>query len=140
MGRKTNDILDEQRLDEEIADLEKQLAAYAILQQRRSQLLEIKRLAAAAGLWGNRPKSSGNGHSPMPSPKTRRVKTTADLLSAILAEKGPLSNADVLAEARGRGYEGSGNDSVDKKRLLAALYMTKTLFHRLEDGKWELKQ
>lgn len=139
MNKKVSDILDEQELDKEIAELDKRLADLAALQARRNDLVVLKQLATK--LWGTRPTNGTLPLSvpvPLPGMRRRRGQTTASFIHKVLTEKGPLTTQDLLAEMRRRGYNGSGEDAVDKKRLLAAMYGVDEMFERSDDGRWKV--
>jgi hypothetical protein len=123
----SNGIVNEQELDREIAEIDEKLKGLHALEQRKAELLTFKRLAQ---------RLFGPNDATVPSETI--AFTTAGLILSILQSEGGKTISEILAAARLRGYKGSGNDFVDKKRLLAAMYNLREKFEK--DGlTWRLK-
>jgi hypothetical protein len=127
--------LNEQEIDREIADIDNKLKELQALQQRRSDLYNIKLLAQR--LWGD-PKPSGgaNGNGAHSMPSVPANSTNAGVAFHVLSSHpNPLSLDELMVGMRTAGWKCSGDDEIDKKRVYAAIYK-KPGFARTPENKW----
>jgi hypothetical protein len=125
------------KIDEEIADLEKQLATYKALLQRKSDLQQLRLLTIR--LYGKGGEAQQSPAAPVAAP-ARNELNHADYLRAAITRHGPMPIAEILRAVRADGWQGSGKDKIDKKRLRVVLYRDKSAFRSLGDGRWGLVQ
>lgn len=123
-------VINEQEIDREIAEIDRKLKDVECLQRRRAELVQFKQMAR---------RLFGGNSSNVPEAEAVIHYTTSGLLHSILLGEGPKTSTEILAAARIRGYTGSGNDDIDKKRLQAALYAGKERFEKV-NGKWQVKK
>jgi hypothetical protein len=124
----SNVIVNQQELDREIAEIDERLKEMKALEMRKAELLSFKQLAQR--LFGP-PNGTSN--------RSETISfTTGGLILSILQAEGGKTIAQLLSAARLRGYQGSGDDAKDKKRLLAAIYGLRDKFEK--DGDlWKVK-
>ena len=125
-----NKLINVQELDRQIAEIEEKLLQYQSLLQRRADLLNLKAVAK---------KLNGDIADYPKPPVSGELRGTGGILMSILKERGPQTLSDLLTLSRSYyGYQGSGQDGIDKKRLAAAMYQRADIFER-KGEKWGLK-
>jgi hypothetical protein len=128
-------------LKAELVELDKKLAEYKGLMNRRADIAQL--LALTERVFGPKTTgaSAGAGAAPAPnhaSTNGNRLVTHSDFLAKALSA-GQKDINGLLQEVRSLGWQGSGEDATDKKRLYVALYREKEKF-ALSNGKWRLLQ
>jgi hypothetical protein len=130
MKPKSLDVINEQEIDREIAEIDERLKELQGLQQRRSDLYNFKLLAQR--LWG---KEQTNGHAPQkvePYPKFTPKTNSEYAYQVVSAHANSLTLDELVTEMRAAGWKCSGEMEVDKKRVYAAIYNNPSF---LRDGK-----
>jgi HB1, ASXL, restriction endonuclease HTH domain len=124
-----------EEIDRELAAIDAQIANIQSLQQRRSDLYNMKvlmmrlRTGSLEGLDASRPRTNINRNA------------TADYAALVLSTHGgELHVAQILKNMRDAGWLGSGNDEVDRDRIYSAMHRQKNKFEKVAASKWRLKK
>ena len=128
------------KVHEELAEIDRKLAGYQELIQRRQDLQQLRMLLLRLdGIEAKADKKESHAPPLSALPPPDRW-THSDHLQAALRKNGPLPITQLLIAVRGNGWQGSGDDAIDKRRLYVPLYREKEKFRLSEDGKWTLVQ
>jgi len=128
-------------IEAELIQIDKQLERYESLVQRRQDLATLRLLLMKLERSENGSKAQPVPHQPKGASLAEVASepmTHAEYIELALAQNGPLAIGDLLTAVRKDGWQGSGDDAVDKKRLYVALYREKEKFNHDPDGRWSL--
>jgi hypothetical protein len=126
----------------ELAETERQLA------EMRKQTVKRDRLVALIRQWEalyeppvkKQPKPHATPTVTVPTTVTKLPEDTGNLgyIVHAIRTKGPQEIGELLVNIRQLGWEGSGNDAIDKKRLHSTIYTNRPKVVKNASGKWEV--
>lgn len=133
-----------EQIEAEMAEIDKKLEDYQALLDRRGTLAQIRLLTIKLRRLEGHPEPNGaRTLIGAPEPKSAVLAsalTHSHYLEMALKKNGPLPIGELLTAVRAEGWQGSGEDAIDKRRLYVPLYREKEKFKLGSNGKWSLIQ
>lgn len=124
-----------EEIDRELTEIDAKIANIQALQQRRSDLYNVKllmtrlRTGSLDALDASRPRTEISRNA------------TADYAALVLSTHGgELHIAEILKNMRDAGWLGSGNDQLDRDRIYSAMHRQKNKFEKVAASKWRLRK
>jgi hypothetical protein len=124
-----------EEVDNELAELEKQLGQFNRLLERKQVLREYKSVLARLN-----PNGVARSAQELPAPSDHsNALGTSEVARNILGSSGrPMRLLDIVIEARKRGWKSSGENRRDMNRFFASMHRKSDVFQHFPGGLWTL--